>query len=389
MNSRKVSALVGVSLSALLLVGCGKSNNEFNSTNNNQTTTQSKKSKGFQTTGQAGKDQYQGVIENGRYRVSKSRGVGVQQDADNMMNLKSFDTGMTDISKKFFSPKDYIFQEGQYLTTSTVEDWLGRKSKNDSEGLNPPDNGSNDPKKRAPMYIQQIGEQDYMKNNNGKLSLAGMTIGIGMNQKDYYQKEKYGPTFTQSIPKDKMEEEGKIAAKKVLERVRKIDGVGNNTPIVIAMFEQAPNDSLVGGTFYAYTVSNSGTNMDSWKKLDIKNYTFPATSTNSVPNANDEHSFENFRDKVQNFFPNLAGVTAQAQYDGDTLEGMDITITTQFYSETEITSFTQYVAQAAQSYLPNHIPIDIQINGSDGKTQAFLARNESDAKFYTHVFNGY
>ena len=53
------------------------------------------------------------------------------------------------------------------------------------------------------------------------------------------------------------------------------------------------------------------------------------------------------------------------------LRGMNVNITTQFYSETEIISFTQYVAQAAQSYLPNKIPIDIQILGSDGKTQAF------------------
>ena len=115
---------------------------------------------------------------------------------------------------------------------------------------------------------------------------------------------------------------------------------------------------------------------------------FPATSTNSVPNSNDEHSFENFKDKIQNFFPNLAGVTAQAQYDGNTLKGMNVNITTQFYSETEIISFTQYVAQAAQSYLPNKIPIDIQILGSDGKTQAFLSRNAGEGKFESHILTG-
>lgn len=380
---RKVSALVGICLSALLLVGCGKSNNNSSSSNNDNTTT-TKKSDDFQTTGDASNDQYQGVIENGRYKTSKSRGVGVQQDSENMLNLKNFDTGMTDISKKFFSTKDYLFQEGQYLTTDTVENWLGRKSKDNPDGLNPESNGNG--ANRNPMYVQQIGEQDYMKNNNGKLSLAGMTIGIGMNRKDYYQKEKYGATYTQSISRDKMVEEGKIAAKKVLERVRKLDGVSNDTPIVIAMFQQAPNDSLVGGTFYAYAVSNSGTDLGDWKELDYKNVTFPVTSGKSVPNSNDEKSFENFKDKVQKFFPNLAGVTAQAKYDGKSLQSMNININTQFYSETEIISFTQYVAQAAQSYLPNRIPIDIQILGSDGKTQAFLSRNSGDAKFETHVF---
>lgn len=380
----KASALAAICLSALLLVGCGKSNG--NADTSNKTTT-AKKSEKVQTTGEASDGQYQGVIENGRYRTSKSRGVGVQQDSDNMLNLKNFDMGMTDISKKFFSTKSYVFQEGQYLTTDTVEDWLGRKSKDNPDGLNPESNGNGD--NRNPMYVQQIGEQDYMKDNDGKLSLAGMTIGIGMNRKDYYQKEQYGPTFTQSISREKMVEEGKIAAKKVLERVRKISGVSDDTPIVIAMFEQAPNDSLVGGTFYAYAESKSGTDLGEWKTLDLKNVTFPAAEDESVPNSNDEKSFENFKSKIQNFFPNLAGVTAQAQYDGKTLEGMNVKITTQFYSETEITSFTQYVGQAAQSYLPNKIPINIQIVGSDNKTQAFLSRDEGEGKFETHVFSGF
>ena len=380
----KVSALATICLSALLLVGCGKTSNDSSSNNDNTTTT---KKASVQTTGDATDDEYQGVIENGHYKTSKSRGVGVQQDSENMLNLKSFDVGMTDISKKFFSTKSYVFQEGQYLSKSTVQDWLGRKSKDNPDGLNPESNGNGS--NRNPMYIQQIGEQDYMKDNDGKLSLAGMTIGIGMNRKDYYQKEEYGATYTQSISKEKMVEEGKIAAKKVLERVRKIDGVSNDTPIVIAMFEQAPNDSLVGGTFYAYAVSNSGTDLGDWKNLDLKNVTFPETSTNSVPNSNDEKNFENFKNKIQNFFPTLAGVTAQAQYDGKTLKSMNVSITTQFYSETEIISFTQYVAQAAQSYLPNKIPIDIQILGSDGKTQAFLSRDSGEGKFSSHVFTGF
>lgn len=381
---RRVEALVGICLTAFLLVGCGKSSQGTSSSGNNQTTT--KKTDKFQVTGAANNDQYRGVIENGRYLVSKSRGVGVQQDSDNMLNLKNFDIGMTDISKKFFSTQSYIFQEGQYLSSSTVEKWLGRQSKDNPDGLNPVDNGNGN--NRNPMYVQQIGEQDYLKNNSGKLTLSGMTIGIGMNQKDYYQKQQYGPTFTQSISHDKMVVEGKNDAQKVLERVRKINGVPNDIPIVIAMFEQAPNDSLVGGTFYAYAVSNNGTQLGDWKNLDIKNVVFPATSTNSVPNSNDEHSFENFKDKVQKFFPNLAGVTAQAQYDGDTLNEMNVHITTQFYSETEIISFTQYVAQAAQSYLPNKIPVNIQIVGSDGKTQAFISRNSGEGKFESHVLTG-
>ena len=68
---------------------------------------------------------------------------------------------------------------------------------------------------------------------------------------------------------------------------------------------------------------------------------------------------------------------------------MNISITTQFYSETEITSFTQYVAKAAKTYLPNRIPIDIQVKGSDGQVQSFISRSEGSGSFYTHVFSSY
>ena len=48
-----------------------------------------------------------------------------------------------------------------------------------------------------------------MKETDGKLELAGITIGIGMNRKDYYQKEQYGAMYTTNISKEKMEEEEK------------------------------------------------------------------------------------------------------------------------------------------------------------------------------------
>ena len=72
-----------------------------------------------------------------------------------------------------------------------------------------------------------------------------------MNQKDYYQKEEYGATYTTDISTEKMKEEGQKAAATILARLRQKSEIGNDTPILICMFKQAPNDSLVGGSFYA------------------------------------------------------------------------------------------------------------------------------------------
>jgi len=80
----------------------------------------SSSSSSYTTTGKAESGTYQGVIKNGKYQVSKSRGVNVGQN-DNQFNLKSFETGLLNVSKKVYSTKSYVFEEGQYLTTDTVE----------------------------------------------------------------------------------------------------------------------------------------------------------------------------------------------------------------------------------------------------------------------------
>lgn len=377
------SLLAGMSV----LGACGNLGKATSGSGVSQTVTSKKK--GYQTTGQTDTSYYQGVIKDGQYLTNKARGVGVYQNSENMLNLKSFEAGLTNLSKEQFSTKSYIFREGQVLTKDTVENWLDRKSKDNPDGLNPEDNGQKDADKRNPIYVQQLEEQDYMQQKDGKLTLAGVTVGIGMNQKDYYQKEEYGATFTTDISEAKMKEEGEKAAATVLARLRQKAEIGSDTPVLICMFKQAPNDSLVGGSFYAYTVSRSGTSIGSWTDTDLKSVVLPATDTASVPNENDATSFNGFVNKTRSFFPNLAGVTAQAQYKGKELQGMHVNITTQFYSTTEITSFTQFVSQMARTYLPSGVPIDITIKGSDGAVQSFLSCDSGESTYYTHVFNSY
>lgn len=346
----------------------------------------SSKSSNYTTTGSAASGTYQGVIKNGKYKTSKARGVNAAQNS-NTFNLKSFESGLTDVSKKVFSTKSYVFQEGQYLSKGTVENWLGRKSKSNKTGLNPVKGKTNGT--RNPTYIQQIEEQDYMSESGDNLKLHGITIGIGLNSIDYYKKTTNGPTYEQKISDAQLKAYGQKAAEKVIKRLRQKESL-KNVPIVIALYKQASNDSLVGGTFFQYSV-NKGDNISSWKTLNIKNKVLPkaadSTSTNG-DSEDDNDDFDNFKTQIQSFFPNLSGVTAQAQYKDGTLSGMHITVTTQFYSETEITSFTKYISTAAQKYLPSGIPIDIKIQSSTDM-QAFVYRNSGQSKFSSHVFDSY
>jgi len=385
-NIKRIRTAGLVIVVAMALAACGNlKNSSFGSNSTSTTTTGSKTTT---TTGSTDSEFYQGVIKNGRYTTSKSRGVVVAQN-DNVMNLKSFETGLLDVSKKQFSTSKYVYQEGQYLSTSTVQNWLGRKSKDNAEGLNPVNNGKKDADTRNPIYLQQLEEQDYMIQSGSKLSLGGVTVGLGMNSVDYYTKVQYGATYETNISDTVLTAQGKKMANTVLQRLRQKSAL-KSVPIVLALYKQSSNDSLVGGNMIAYAVSKNGsTTITDWKPLNWKNYVFPATSEskNSGANSNDESDFSSFKSHVQNFFPNLSGVTANAHYKDKSLSKLSVNITTKFYSETEIISFTQYLATAAKRYLPSGVPVEITVKSANGDVQSFLARTAKGSSYYTHVFS--
>ena len=382
--TKKLSLLVATLVMGVGLTACGSLDNSSMQSSTNNVTGKKNKKNNYQTTGSAS-GSYAWVIKNGKYVTSKSRGLTADQNG-NVNNTKSFESGLQDISKKIFPTSQYVFQEGQYLSSDTVQNWLDRESKSNPEGLNPKDNGSKDPDKRNPIYLQALEEQDYMEKSGTSLKLKGVTIGLAMNSVDYYQKEQYGAQYETKISDAEIKAKSQEIAQKVLERLRKKSEF-KNVPIVIAVYKQASNDSLVGGTFMRYS-NNSGEKLAKWKDLDYKNVVYPISDTETSPNSNDSSAFDNFKTQVESFFPNLSGITAKARYDGKSMEGMSVSITTQFYSETEINSFTQFVSTQAEKYLPSGVNIDITIKSTD-EVQSFLSRSAKEKTFSSHVFSSY
>ncbi len=65
---------------------------------------------------------------------------------------------------------------------------------------------------------------------------------------------------------------------------------------------------------------------------------------------------------------------------------MNVTVTTQFYSQTEIESFTTYVAQSALKFLPSNVPIRIEVRTAN-ELQAILTRQANDKAFTITLLN--
>lgn len=365
----------------LLLAGCVN----LSSSSSDSTSTTTKKSS-YQVTGTNDNNHYQILMQNGRYKTSSLRGLTVNQN-DNQFNVSSFENGLVNLSKNVFSTDKYVLQEGQNISESTAYNWLGRKSKSNPTGLNPIDNKQTAATKRNPIYLQELLEEDFLTKSGNSYALSGVSVGLGLNEVDYYRKVEYGAIYQTTISAAQREAQGKAMAQKVLSRLRQKKKL-KNVPIMLALYTQAPDDSLVGGTFFTYAVSQSGTTLSSWTKVSQQNQVLPTVNNEKAVSSSDSDAFNNFKSQVQSYFPNLSGVTAQAHYVDSKLAGMKVSIVTQFYGSQEINALTQYVATAANHYLPSGVPIEIDIS-SVSEMLAFAQRNAADKTFTTHVFSSY
>lgn len=346
--------------------------------------TATNKANGVQIT-QRASGQYQTVIKDGRYLVSAARGITATSEP-NSLDVKHFESSLLDLSKTQFKPSQYIFQEGQYLSSDTVNNLLERKSNNNPNGLNPEDNGKTD-SSRNPIYVQTLTEQDFMTKSGNNLKLSGIVVGVAMNTQDEYQKEQYGTTYKQEISEADRVAYGKKVAPEIIKQIRQQSGVSDNTPIVVAMYANSASDSLAPGGFYAEVKSTQGTDLSEWSDISDKSIVLPKEATDTSSLGNDENNgFANFKNDVSNFFPNIAGATAVANFKKGTLSGLNVTVTTQFYSQTEIDSFTTYVSQSALKFLPANVPVRIVIQTAN-ELQAILIRNANDKTFSTTILD--
>jgi len=324
------------------------------------------------------------------FKPGEARGM-IVANINTRYDIDEFETGLMRIAQNTFSTDDYLFREGQEIKRNTVKLWLNRsftkeqlkaKGLKDSEniGLNPLDQGSN-----PPIYLAHILEHDYLiKDDKGNVSLGGVTIGLALNSIYYYQKEQYGATYEKKIPFAEMESQGKKIAAEVLKRLRAMNDL-SNVPITIALFEQQSKSSVVPGNFFTYTnVDKGSSSIDSWEKVDEKYFLFPSTAAQDA-HRDDVTAFLNFKQDVEEYFPNFNGVIGKAFYIGDQLQDLSITIPIQFYGKTEAIGFTQYVTGLVMEHFPKYISVSVSVTSVDGP-EALIVRKANENEPFVHVY---
>ncbi|KRL62667.1 sex pheromone biosynthesis protein [Lactobacillus psittaci DSM 15354] len=358
---------------------------DSNLANNATTTSTSNNKKSYQTTSTS-KNGYTVLLKNGQYVTSPTSGM-TATDNDNSVDEDALERGLVKISKNKFSTGNYVFEEGQQISAATMTDWLKRKSKSNPDGLNPVNNGKKAADKRNPVMLEQVLEQDYLTGSGSNYKLSGISLGLAMNSVDYYQKTTDGPEYSTTISREKQEAYGKEVAEKIISRLRKKKNM-KNIPIVVGLFSKTSKDSLVGGSYFSYGISEGNSSkITTWKNISEKTQVLPTVNNASPINSDDASAFNSFKTAIQNYFPNVSGVIATTRYEDGKLSQENISITTQFYGYMQIQSFTRLVLAQAKKYLAKDVPIEIKI-GSVNDTQAVIYKNSSDDNYNTHIYGG-
>lgn len=335
-------------------------------------------------------DYYRPVItEDGTYAPSQNRGI--TRSLNSSINMRTFEEDLMRHSQKYFSTDNHFFQEGQFLSSQLVTNWLGREQtpgedeeaiEEQDQGLNPPATDAESADDRSPNYLNSILEQNYYIQTDDGLELAGVSIGLALNSVDYYQIVQFGDTLEQQISREELIEEGQRMGNIVAERLRNVEGL-ENVPIMIGLYEQSTRDDLAAGTYIAEGISENGnTSVSEWNTINEDRMVFPLEGMQSAEGNN----FANFRSEVEGFFPNISGVTGLGHYIEDQLVNLEISITTQFYGKGEIIAFTQFLNEAGKTFLPNNVPTQISVESLNGM-ESYLNREVDQENYEVYIFN--
>ncbi len=325
-------------------------------------------------------------------KPSETRGY-IQYGVSNRVDIDQIELGLMRLSKQPFSPDNYAFQEGQYLQPSDINTMLKRKNE-DKQGLNPALGSGKDVRAKAensPKILSYVLEQDYLKpSGKDSYKIGGVSIAVSLNQVYSDQvADKAGKLYDVNVPLDMnmVKAKGKAYAKEILKRVRAKKGL-SNVPVFIALYTEAPPESLVPGSYFASTlVSGSSSSIGNWNSVKEDHVMFPSNSA-SKDHKSDADSFDKFKTDVQDYFSNYIGVVGKATYRDGELKQLNFDINIKFYDKTEVESFTNYIASLLSDKFPfsRDIPVSITIS-SVNKQEALIVKNPGMDKPFVYVYN--
>lgn len=318
------------------------------------------------------------------YRMSAARGAIKGQFAGNRLDINEMEEGLRRHSTGVFDPEKYFFEEGQFLTTKYIFSLI--------DELNPQFDGEGEKdelieeQRDNPRIFSHILEQNFLqKTKDDSVEVVGISIGIAVRSEYRFQVETGGAYYYEKIPDDVGLAEGQRIANIVFNNIRDIEGL-QDMPIMLAIFQQEVESSVVSGDFLAKTfVAADEVAIGKWETINEEHVLFPSEYA-SKNYGDDNQKVRKFSSEIAEFFPNYVGVIGEGFYVDESLKRLSLEIPIEFYGQGEVIGFTQYTYGLVQRLFSNDYDLEIKVT-SGKETESVIYRSAGEADLQVHLFN--
>ena len=338
---------------------------ENNDENNNNVQTVRNEDVQDSVTQSISSDYYQSVLP---YELSPARGL-TSSNMVSTYNMEAFEKGLFEQSKRFFPTNEYVFREGQIMSEKMTREYLKRQYTKEqidemdeatlkrtgafsNLGLNPSNNGEEDPEKlaeNAPLYLSHILEQDYLKiDEEGNQTFEGITFGLAMNSEYLYQKEQYGTTYQKDLDLEVVQKEGEDMAREILERLRENSDYVDKK-VVFAIFIQSKGTDIIPGNFVSYAVVEPGVKeIPKFETIDEQNVLLPSNNESVPEEVNSE--YRAFNRELESYFKSFSTSVGRGVIRDGKLDELSIEIPFEYESRGEMVGLSQFVYELVEKH---------------------------------------
>lgn len=260
------------------------------------------------------------------YKESVS-GNYINYMVNNSYDVDNIQSGLMDLSTKYYKTTNYYYQAGQYLDTKKIKEILNKVNSTDIVNIDGVD--------IVPKYISYIHEQNYLDKNG---NLAGLSIGLALNKYQAYQNV-YGATLYKEISEDGLIQYAKEQIPTILTYLREIEYL-KNVRIVIGLYVTSSPYSILPGS-YKYLGITSDTNI-SFREVDYRYYYLDSNELMQV-NTEVYNNFKAFEEQVN---MNDIYISGYGLFHDNNVISASITITSNYLNRDELIYLEQLISKS-------------------------------------------
>ena len=310
-------------------------------------------------------DEYQAVTP---YETSDTRvkHVGLISDSKTRIQIED---GLMDQSKAYFSPKEVSYKTHAFLDYDTLDatdgsrGLLGTLRDDNPNGLNPGseeefDTGNGNVK--GAIVLADIYELDWYSGDD----LKGVSIALVVNSE-------VGDNV--KIKKSKLRNYLKVTSTKLVNYMRsRYNEITDNIPIYVASYELSSDDDDLGGYIYSLYMNK---NDQKFTNLSEHWYRVPSTAISKKDSTLYEQ-FLAYQEKIKDVLSDDSYCIAEAKYNGDTLEKLNITITAHGKTAGEMLAVSQAAKKQLSKFKMKDCQYVVKVIDNE-ETYCILKRNKN------------